>query len=49
VPAWKEDTINIPAGTLDDDPGLRRSVTSFVDRKAAWFDIATGSRATRQK
>jgi hypothetical protein len=39
VPAVEEDTINIPAGTLDDDPGLRPQRHIFVDRKAAWFDI----------
>jgi len=39
VPTVDEDTINIPAGTLDDDPGLRPQRHMFVDRKAAWFDI----------
>jgi hypothetical protein len=39
VPTVGEDTINIPAGTLDDDPGLRPQRHIFVDRKAAWFDI----------
>jgi len=39
VPTVGEDTINISAGTLDDDPGLRPQRHIFVDRKAAWFDI----------
>jgi hypothetical protein len=37
-----EDTINISAGTLDDDPGLRPQRHIFVDRKAPWFDIGGG-------
>jgi len=32
--------INVPAGTLDDDPGLRPQRHIFVDLKASWFDIA---------
>jgi hypothetical protein len=39
VPTVDKDTINIPAGTLDDDPGLRPQRHIFVDRKAPWFDI----------
>jgi hypothetical protein len=42
VPTVDEDTINIPAGTLDDDPGLRPQRHIFVDRKAPWFDIGGG-------
>jgi hypothetical protein len=34
--------IRIPAGTLDDDPGLRPERHIFVDFKAAWFDITDG-------
>jgi hypothetical protein len=34
--------IRIPAGTLDDDPGLRPQRHIFVDVKAPWFDIADG-------
>lgn len=29
----------IPAGTLDDDPGIRPSLHIFVDSKAPWFSI----------
>jgi hypothetical protein len=29
----------IPAGTLDDDPGVRPIVNIFADSKAPWFDI----------
>jgi hypothetical protein len=45
VPTVDKDTINIPPGTLDDDPGLRPQRHIFVDRKAPWFDI--GSRLPR--
>lgn len=31
--------MNIPAGTLDDDPGVRPVVHIFVGSKAPWFDI----------
>ena len=31
--------VNIPAGTLDDDPGVRPMVHIFVASKAPWFDI----------
>jgi hypothetical protein len=34
--AWFE----IPAGLLDDDPGLRPDKHIFVDRKSAWFTIS---------
>ena len=33
------DGVNIPAGTLDDDPGVRPIVHIFVGSKAPWFDI----------
>lgn len=29
----------IPAGTLDDDPGMRPAAHIFVESKASWFDI----------
>jgi hypothetical protein len=32
----------IPAGLLDDDPGLRPDKHIFVDRKSPWFEIADG-------
>jgi len=31
--------VNVPAGTLDDDPGLRPQRHIFVDFKTSWFDI----------
>src|SRR5690606_20046693 len=31
--------VNVPAGTLDTDPGLRPQANIFVDSKAAWFDL----------
>jgi len=31
--------IRIPAGTLDDDPGVRPRRHIFVDFKAPWFEI----------
>lgn len=29
----------VPAGALDDDPGMRAQAHIFVDHKASWFDI----------
>jgi hypothetical protein len=31
--------VNIPAGTLDDDPGVRPMVHIFTGSKAPWFEI----------
>ena len=39
VPKVDRGVIRIPAGTLDNDPGLRPQRHVFVDFKAAWFDI----------
>ena len=39
VPIVDGDIINVPAGTLDGDPGLRPQRHIFVARKAAWFHI----------
>ena len=39
VPTVDGDIVNVPAGTLDDDPGLRPQRHIFVDFKAGWFDI----------
>jgi hypothetical protein len=39
LPTVDRGVIRIPAGTLDDDPGLRPQRHIFVDFKAAWFDI----------
>ena len=36
--------INVPAGTLDDDPGLRPQRHIFVNFKAHWFAIADALR-----
>src|SRR5215472_8661731 len=47
VPTVDNDTINIPAGTLDHDPGLRPQRYIFVDRMAPWFDI--GGRLQRYR
>jgi hypothetical protein len=40
LPTADEGWVNIPAGTLDDDPGLRPQCHIFVDFKAPWFDIS---------
>jgi hypothetical protein len=32
--------IEIPAGCLDDDPGLRPEMHIFVEGKAPWFTIS---------
>jgi hypothetical protein len=42
LPTVDWDVIRIPAGTLDDDPGLRPQRHLFMDFKAAWFDITDG-------
>jgi hypothetical protein len=42
LPTVDRDVVRIPAGTLDDDPGLRPQRHIFVDLKAAWFDIVDG-------
>jgi hypothetical protein len=39
VPTVIRGMINIPVGTLDDDPVLRPQRHIFVDFKAGWFDI----------
>ena len=39
VPMVDGDVINVPAGTLDDNPGLGLQRHIFVDFKVAWFDI----------
>jgi hypothetical protein len=33
-------TVSIPAGLLDDDPGVRPLVHVFTSSKATWWDIA---------
>ena len=42
LPTVDRGVIRIPAGTLDDDPGLRPQRHIFVDFKAAWFTITDG-------
>ena len=39
VPTVDRDIIRVPAGTLDDDPGVRPRRHIFVDFKAPWFEI----------
>jgi len=35
-------TVSIPAGLLDDDPGVRPKLHVFARSKAPWWDIADG-------
>ena len=35
-------TLSIPAGLLDNDPGVRPKLHVFVSSKAPWWDIADG-------
>lgn len=37
-----QDRVSIPAGTLDDDPGIRPLVHLFAAYKPAWYEIADG-------
>jgi hypothetical protein len=39
VPTVDGDIIRVPAGCLDDDPGVRPQRHIFVDFKAPWFEI----------
>jgi len=39
VPDPAEETFFIPAGTLDDDPGVRPAAHIFVASKAPWVEI----------
>jgi hypothetical protein len=39
VPTVDRNIIRIPAGTLDDDAGVRPRRPIFVDFKAPWFEI----------
>jgi hypothetical protein len=39
VPDSAEETLFIPAGTLDDDPGVRPAAHIFVASKAPWVEI----------
>ena len=40
LPMALEEQVAIPAGILDDDPGVRISAHYFVGSKAAWVGIA---------
>lgn len=40
VPDVGGDEVSIPAGCLDDDPGVRPSAHIFVESKAPWVDIS---------
>ena len=48
LPTVDDDMVNVPAGTLDDDPGLRPQRHIFVDFKASWFEITVCSPASPQ-
>jgi hypothetical protein len=39
IPDDSEEEVGIPAGTLDDDPGIRPQGHVFVEFKAPWFKI----------
>lgn len=39
VPHIRADLVFIPAGSLDEDPGVRPDVHCFVGYKAPWFEI----------
>jgi hypothetical protein len=39
IPTVEEEFVNIPAGTLDDDPGIKPQRHIFVGVKAPWFEI----------
>lgn len=39
VPYVDDKIAGIPAGSLDDDPGIRPQMHVFADLKAPWFDI----------
>jgi hypothetical protein len=38
-PQAKGDQVFIPAGALDDDPGVRPAAHIFVGSKAPWYEI----------
>ena len=38
-PHPQSDTVEVPAGLLDNDPGLKADKHIFVDVKAPWFEI----------
>lgn len=40
--ARRPDSVELAAGTLDDDPGVRPAYHIFVGSKAPWFEITDG-------
>lgn len=40
VPVVEDDTVTLPAGGIEGDPGVRPSVHIFTGDKAAWYEIA---------
>lgn len=40
--AKRPESIELAAGTLDDDPGVKPAYHIFVGSKAPWFDITDG-------
>jgi hypothetical protein len=38
----RPNTIGLPLGTLDDDPGVRPSAHVYAGSKAPWFEITDG-------
>lgn len=42
TPLVLPDLVLIPAGSLDDDPGVRPDLNCFVGFKAPWFEISNG-------
>lgn len=42
VPIVEEDSVIVPAGTLDGDPGTKPSVNIHVSSKASWSSVPEG-------
>ena len=42
VPGVRGDVVLVPAGAIDDDPGIRPQGHIFVAYKAPWFEITDG-------
>jgi hypothetical protein len=38
-PSGSSEKIEIPAGTLDDDPGIKPDKHIFIELKAPWFEF----------
>jgi hypothetical protein len=39
VPQVRHELVLVPAGSLDDDPGIRSDFHCFVGYQAQWFEI----------